>query len=49
MPMKIEELLESKRQEILAIAAKHGAPITFGSSAPSPEERPGSNPTRISL
>lgn len=25
MPMKIEELLKSKRQEILAIAAKHGA------------------------
>jgi predicted nucleotidyltransferase len=24
MPMKIEELLKSKRQEILAIAAKHG-------------------------
>jgi predicted nucleotidyltransferase len=25
MPMKIEELLKSKRQEILAIATKHGA------------------------
>jgi predicted nucleotidyltransferase len=25
MPIKIEELLKSKRQEILAIAAKHGA------------------------
>ena len=25
MPMKIEELLKSKRGEILAIAAKHGA------------------------
>ena len=25
MPMKVEELLKSKRQEILAIAAKHGA------------------------
>jgi predicted nucleotidyltransferase len=25
MPMKIEEQLKSKRQEILAIAAKHGA------------------------
>ena len=25
MPMKIEELLKSKRQEILDIAAKHGA------------------------
>jgi len=25
MPMKIEELLKSKRQEILAIAASHGA------------------------
>jgi len=25
MAMKIEELLKSKRQEILAIAAKHGA------------------------
>jgi predicted nucleotidyltransferase len=25
MPMKIEELLKSKRQEILAIAARHGA------------------------
>lgn len=25
MPMKIDELLKSKRQEILAIAARHGA------------------------
>ena len=25
MAMKIEELLKSKRQEILAIAARHGA------------------------
>ncbi len=25
MSMKIEELLKSKRQEILAIAARHGA------------------------
>ena len=47
--MKIEELLESKVQEILAIAAKHGAPITFGLRLRLPEERPGSNPTWISL
>lgn len=35
MPMKIEELLKSKREEILAIAAKHGAhnPRIFGSVA----------------
>jgi len=35
MPMKIEELLKSKRQEILAIAARHGAHNlrVFGSAA----------------
>ncbi len=35
MPMKIDELLKSKRQEILAIAARHGAHNVrvFGSAA----------------
>lgn len=35
MPMKIDELLKSKRQEILAIAARHGASNlrVFGSVA----------------
>ena len=45
MPMKIEELLKSKHQEILAIAAKHGARNHFGSSAPWPEEKPGPKAT----
>jgi len=36
MPMKIDELLKSKRQEILAIAAKHVANNlrVFGLSLP---------------
>ena len=40
MPTKIEDLLKAKRQEILAIAVRHGAHNlrVFGSW---PEERPG--------
>ena len=44
MAMKIEELLKSKRQEILAIAARHGARDVrvFGSVArvPIPDPHP---------
>jgi len=44
MPMKLDELLKSKRQEILAIAARHGAHNVrvFGSVARG-EDRPESD------
>jgi hypothetical protein len=38
--MKLDQLLEEKRGEILRIASEHGARARCGSSGPWPAERP---------